>query len=271
MQKKLQPREIDNRVERTDTEHRGEGRPLHRVGVVAFGEKVACADIEEKAGEEREQEPEILLGNDEKGSGDNSKYGRERIHKEPPERERARSPILNNHTHGVDAIGKIVREHGESNHDTNLRGNLERETDGEAIEETVHRKASRSKHAATNMVLVFRLGAFVGVSHYLSVAVKEKDAVKEEIQDKPNGDNGKHNLGFKCASDKGECFRKQVKKGYSEHRPSTKAKHEVQTVFEMQSKKPSKEGCTKGGNAYHDKRVHFLEYTRFFASLKTLT
>ena len=46
--------------------------------------------------------------------------------------------VLQHHVHGVDAVGEIVGEHRDGDHDSHRMRGLERKADGDAVQHAVH-------------------------------------------------------------------------------------------------------------------------------------
>ena len=104
-----------------------------RVAVMALRDKVGGAYVEEEPGKEREQEPEVLVGNPKQERGEDTQDRRGGVSSKPPHRARSVARVFNNHVDGVDAVGKVVCQHRRRHNNAHRGGDLKRQPDTNTV------------------------------------------------------------------------------------------------------------------------------------------
>ena len=78
------------------------------MGVVAFRQKIARADVDEESREECQDQSENIFRQRKKEGGGRADYRRNGVHEKPAESFVLPPLIFKNHADGIDAVGKIM-------------------------------------------------------------------------------------------------------------------------------------------------------------------
>ncbi len=74
--------------------------------------------------------------------------GATRVHQQPAKRDAPIAVILQHHVHGVDAVGEIVGQHRNGDHESHRMRGLKGQADGDAVEQAVGAKHAGGEWSA---------------------------------------------------------------------------------------------------------------------------
>ena len=129
--------ELDGGEENGGAEDGSDSSPNGRMGVVAFRQQFAGADVKEKAAEQCQDDTENFFRWLKKQTSQNTGGWREGVGGEPAPGPARRAAAFQDERDGIDTVGKIVSQNRHRHHQTNSAGDLKSETDGQAVQKAM--------------------------------------------------------------------------------------------------------------------------------------
>jgi hypothetical protein len=146
--------------------------------MMAFREKVARPYIHEEPAKERKNRTDKGFGYREEKCRENAQNRSESVNEKPLDSLTPVTPVTENHRNGIDTVREVMNEHSSCDDYANSARNLKRDTDSDAIEETVYGKTSCAKRAPMFRMLVT-----------LFMALHKKTSIEKHIDNKTETNN----------------------------------------------------------------------------------
>jgi len=193
--------------------------------VVAFREKIAGTDVKKDAGEQCQANAERVLLNVQhhrRGRPGNRRGG---VDQQPPKSGSIIAFVSKYYAHGIDAVGKVVREHRGRDDGANGRRDFKGKTDGKPIEEAVRRQATGTERAAASPQLL---------GPRTLVAMWRNCPVQKHVGDKANGNSGDDELRAQRRTRQIESLWNQIEEGYADQGACAESKYQVKSILLIQ-------------------------------------
>src|ERR1700726_521122 len=118
------------------------------MGVMAFRQQIAGADVKKEARENRQDQGKAGLWKGDKQTYRRAKHRCESVKRQPAQCKAPIAAVFYDDVDSVQSIRKVVHQNRDCNHNADGPASLKSDAYGEAVQQTVRGKAARSDPAA---------------------------------------------------------------------------------------------------------------------------
>ena len=207
------------------------------MGVVALRNQIARADIQKKAGEQRERQAESVAAHGEQARRRDPQGRCRGIQQQPAHGTGSGAVILQHHVHGIDAVRKIVGHHRDRHRDADGARGLECQPDGDSVQQAVAAQQPCG-HAAA------RRGRADAVNHRASGP--------QQIRQKAERGPGEDHAGTVKLEAEIHGFGQKIEESDADDRSGAESEYQMQFVAKLEREQPAEQSAHEraGGDAY---------------------